>query len=164
MAGFMLTLTTCTLQPHGAESVATRSATELSPADTFPTSLHAQGPSNGRENIYEDGPGRLTKAPFRDLPCQNCHPETYADGTPVDEANYRPSCRDCHVDPAGYDEVPQERCLQCHEIGINRVSVHREAGLECMDCHTSNDVHGNGRIQETMYAPDAIEADCSRLP
>jgi hypothetical protein len=30
-----------------------------------------------------------------------------------------------------------------------------------MDCHTSNDVHGNGRILETMYDPDAIEADCT---
>jgi len=30
-----------------------------------------------------------------------------------------------------------------------------------MDCHTLNDVHGNGRIQETMYAPDAIDAACT---
>jgi len=159
MAWVMLTSTTCTLQPNGAESIAKRGAADLSPADTFPTSLHAQGPSNGRENVYEDGPGRLTKVPFRDLPCQKCHPETYADGTPVDAASYRPSCQDCHVDP-GNDQVPQERCFQCHANGFNRYSAHRKAGLECMDCHTSNDVHGNGRIQETIYAPDAIEADC----
>ena len=113
MAGVMLTSTTCTLQPRGPESVAKRSAAEISPAESFPTSLHARGPSNGQENVYEDGPGRLTKVPFRDLPCQNCHPETYADGTPVVEASYRPGCRDCHTDP-GNDEVPQERCLQCH--------------------------------------------------
>jgi hypothetical protein len=93
------------------------------------------------------------------MPCQSCHPETYADGTPVEKASYRPGCKDCHVDP-GKDEVPQERCLQCHSNGFNRYSVHREALLECMDCHTLNDVHGNGRIQETIYASDAIEASC----
>ncbi|MBW2543323.1 MAG: hypothetical protein JRF15_14650 [Deltaproteobacteria bacterium] len=160
LAGVVLATAACAPQPRGPESAAKRSAAELTPGERFPTSLHARGPSNGRENVYEDGPGRLTKVPFRDLPCQKCHPETYADGTPVDEASYRPSCRDCHVDPLGNDPVPQQRCLQCHETGFDRYSVHREAGLECMDCHTSNDVHGNGRIQQTMYAPDAIEADC----
>ena len=100
---------------------------ELTPEERFPTSLHAGGLSNGRESIYEDGPGRLTNVHFRDLPCQKCHAETYADGTPVDEASYEPSCRDCHATPG--DEVPQDRCLQCHEAGIDQYSVHREAGL-----------------------------------
>jgi hypothetical protein len=99
IAGVMLASTTCAPQPHGPDSAANRGAAELSAADRFPTSLHARGPSNGRENVYEDGPGRLTKVPFRYLPCQTCHPETYADGTPVDEASYRPGCKDCHVDP-----------------------------------------------------------------
>jgi len=107
-------------------------------------------------------PGRerwaLTQIPYGDLPCHNCHPETYADGTTVDQATYEPGCRDCHAAPG--DEVPQDRCLECHENGLYGYSVHREVGLECMDCHTSNDVHGNGRIMETMYDPDAIEANC----
>lgn len=127
------------------------------PEETFPTSLHARGPSNGRENIYEQGVGVLVKAPFRDSACQTCHAKTYADGTEVG-ADYEPSCRDCHATPG--DKVPQERCRNCHNIGFDRFSVHREAGLTCMDCHTTNDVHGNGEIQESMYAPDAIEADC----
>ena len=159
MVGDLVVLSACTRQTQEPELSAGKSSGELSPADTFPTSLHARGPSNGRENVYENGPGLLTKIPFRDLPCQKCHGETYADGTLVDEASYEPGCKDCHVTPG--DEVPQDRCFQCHETGFDRYSVHREAGMQCMDCHTSNDVHGNGRIQETMYDPDAIEADCT---
>lgn len=130
----------------------------LSPEERFPTSLHARGPSDGRESVYDDGPGRLTGVPYRDLPCENCHAETYADGTPVDAASYEPGCGDCHATPG--DAVPQDRCLGCHGIDFERPGVHREAGLECMDCHTDNDVHGTGEIFETMYDPDAVEADC----
>ena len=92
-------LATYTMQDLMAESGPETTSVELDPRDTFPTSLHARGPSNGRENLYEDGIGRLTKIPFRDLPCQNCHAETYADGTPVDEATYEPGCKDCHATP-----------------------------------------------------------------
>jgi hypothetical protein len=127
------------------------------PEETFPTSLHARGPSNGRENIYEHGLGKIVKSSFRDSACQSCHTETYADGTPVGD-EYQPSCRDCHVEPG--DSVDQERCRLCHTIGFDRFSVHREAELACMDCHTLSDVHGNGQIQESMYAPGAIEAEC----
>jgi hypothetical protein len=150
--------TVCAMRARAPEPASKAHPVELSPERRFPTSLHAGGPSNGRESVYEDGPGRLTGVPFRDLPCQKCHAETYADGTPVDEASYEPSCRNCHATPG--DAVPQDRCLQCHENGFDRTSVHREAGLKCMDCHTDNDVHGTGEIFETMYDPDAIEADC----
>jgi hypothetical protein len=149
----------CATQTRRPEPATRTTSGELSPEDTFPTSLHAQGPSNGRENVYESGPGLLTKISFRDSPCQKCHAETYADGTIVDTATYQPSCKDCHATPD--NKVPQERCFECHETGFDRYSVHREAELECMDCHTLNDVHGNGRVQETMYAPDAIEAACT---
>ena len=131
----LLTFTTQTLMAKpgsGPESETTTSG--LSPEDTFPTSLHAQGPSNGRENIWDNGPGLLTKIPFRDTGCQNCHAETYADGTPVDDATYKPGCRDCHATPG--DQVPQERCSGCHSMDLDQYSVHREAELECMDCHT----------------------------
>jgi len=158
LAAFTVSLTVCTSHTQGPEPASPANLGELSAEERFPTSLHARGASDGRRNIYEDGPGRLMGVPYSDLPCQGCHPETYADGTPVDPASYEPGCRDCHVTPG--DAVPQERCGQCHDTGGERYSVHREAGLECMDCHTSNDVHGNGRVMETMYDPDAVEADC----
>ena len=82
MASVMLTSTTCTLQPHGAELVVKRSATELSPADTFPTSLHAGGPSNGRENIYEDGPGRPPGAPSDGRRAAGCLSRVAVRGAP----------------------------------------------------------------------------------
>jgi len=148
----------CTLHSQEPQATPAARSDELLPEEGFPTSLHARGASNGRKNIHEDGPGLLPKIPYRDLPCQKCHAETCADGAAVDEASCEPGCRDCQATPG--DKVPQGRCLQCHETGFDRYSVHREAGLECLDCHTSNDVHGSGKILETMYDPDAVEADC----
>ena len=148
----------CVMHTKDSQPASEVRSGELSPEERYPTSLHARGPSDGRRNVYDDGPGLLSKAPYRDLPCHGCHPGTYADGTPVDDASYEPGCRDCHATPG--DVVPQARCLGCHSNGFDRQSVHREAGLECMDCHTSNDVHGTGKVLETIYDPDAIEADC----
>ena len=158
LAALAASLVACTTHGRDPQPAPEVRSGELSPEGRFPTSLHARAESDGRRNVYDDGPGRLTGVPYRDLPCHGCHPGTYADGTPVDDATYEPSCRDCHATPG--DAVPQDRCLGCHENGFDRYSVHREAGLECMDCHTSNDVHGNGRVLETLYDPDAIEADC----
>ena len=158
LAAAALLSSACTPHTQEPQPASAARTDEPSPEERFPTSLHTRGASDGLKNVYEDGLGRLTQIPYGDLPCHNCHPGTYADGTAVDDANYEPGCRDCHATPG--DAVPQDRCLECHENGLYGFSVHREAGLECMDCHTSNDVHGNGRIMETMYDPDAIEANC----
>jgi len=53
----LLVLAICNTQAQGPEPDPEMKPGKLSPEDTFPTSLHAQGPSNGRENIYDSGPG-----------------------------------------------------------------------------------------------------------
>jgi len=122
---------------------------------SFNESLH--NTRQGKATWYSAANGgfeSLTNIPMEDLPCQNCHAATYADGTAVDAATYEPGCDDCHVIPG--DAVAQTVCLGCHsrqgaEINLSGntnpdvanlfTDVHREAGMECMDCHTSREMH-----------------------
>jgi len=116
LAAVTLLSNACTMHNQEPQAASVVQTDELSPEERYPTSLHARGASDGLENVYEDGLGRLTQIPYGDLPCHGCHPETYADGSTVDEANYEPGCRDCHATPG--DAVPQDRCLECHENGL----------------------------------------------
>ena len=97
LAAAALLSSACTLHTQEPEPAPAARTDEPSPEERFPTSLHARGASDGFKNVYEDGLGRLTQIPYGDLPCHSCHPETYADGTTVDEATYEPGCRDCHA-------------------------------------------------------------------
>ena len=77
-------------------------------------------------------------------------------------------CTKCHADcytchgnftTAHTQKVPMEICVECHHgrVGVNYVGylggmkakgpspdVHFEKGLECADCHTFEEIHGNG--------------------
>ena len=136
---------------------------------SFPNSLHTtrQGKTTffaaengGMENLM---PGHTATS----LGCTSCHASNYADGTPVDPATYVPSCRDCHVDPVNpaADPTTDATCYRCHsrqgaEGGIGLPDVHRDAGMACMDCHTTGDVHGDGTDYASQLEPGAIHADC----
>lgn len=132
------------LPPSGGDDVSFR--------ETLPTSLH--GTTRGMEYFYlaeKGGFEEHTGVPYEDLACQNCH------------AN---SCTDCHSDSRGQDVVPQETCLGCHsrqgleafKLGIS--DAHRDAGMECMDCHTSREMHGDGTEYNSMLEEGAMDADC----
>ncbi len=134
----------------------------------FPTSLHAA--RLGKATFYEaaDGFQSLTGIPMSELACTKCHATTYADGSPVDHATYAPGCRDCHVDPEdpGAEEVSDQTCLGCHgRQGAEQnlfQDVHRSAGMECMDCHTEREMHGDGNSYASFLAPGASDAACER--
>ena len=135
------------------------------PADTFPTSFH--GAREGKRDFYEaeDGFVTLTGIPYDDLPCKNCHAAALADGTPVDNETYVPSCADCHADVEDpTSEVADSICLGCHgRQGAEQnlfSSVHREAGMGCMDCHTDREMHGDGTEYGSFLSPGAMDADC----
>ncbi|MHA2620922.1 MAG: cytochrome c3 family protein [bacterium JZ-2024 1] len=131
---------------------------------TFPTSLH--GTRVGKVTAYSAQNGgyeAVTGIPITNLHCLDCHAATYADGSPVNPATYQPSCRDCHITPG--DTPSQAICLKCHgrqanEINLGFRDVHRDRGMVCMDCHTSEDVHGDGVPYRTALDKDAIKADC----
>jgi hypothetical protein len=140
------------------------------PEDTFPTSLHFT--REGKAHYYAEENGgfeTLTGVPMTDLTCQQCHAATLADGTPVDDATYEPSCADCHadVDDPGANVVTNDICLGCHSRQKNEITffddVHRTAGMMCVRCHTAREMHGDGTAyvsQNEMGAMDAACEDC----
>jgi len=133
------------------------------PQQYWPTSLHAT--RRGKAAFYSadnDGFGALTGIALEDLWCQDCHGDTRADGTPIDDNNYQPDCSDCHVIPG--DAVAEAVCLKCHDRRrIERVhytDVHRQQGMTCMDCHTTRDMCGDGTPYQSMMEPGAMDVTC----
>jgi hypothetical protein len=136
------------------------------PAETFGTSLHFT--REGKAHYYAEQNGgfeTLTGVPMSDLACQQCHAATLADGTPVDDATYEPTCADCHADPADPGAVvTSDICLGCHSRQQNEINffddVHRTAGLICVDCHTAREMHGDGTAYVSQNAMGAMDAAC----
>ena len=142
------------------------------PAQTFPTSLHAL--RTGQSMFYSRETGgfeNLTNVPYASTTCQNCHAANYADGTPVDNATYVPSCRDCHADPANPDRntITNDTCYGCHSrqsAEKNLYSdVHRAMDFKCYNCHTSTEIHGDGTEYPSLLATQGPQcATCHPSP
>jgi hypothetical protein len=133
------------------------------PDQIFGTSLHHT--SRGLAYWYSEkqgGLGRLTGLPISEFGCTRCH---------ID------SCETCHLEQAGgirrYSRNKArspETCGKCHgfaDVEATRkrggiVDVHFEKGMVCMDCHTSGDVHGDGRAYNTLRDEGAIDARCDK--
>ncbi|RMF70520.1 MAG: T9SS C-terminal target domain-containing protein [Calditrichaeota bacterium] len=135
----------------------------------FSTSLH--GTRQGKATWYGRNNGgfeQLTDIPMSSLPCQKCHAQNFADGTPVDPATYSPDCKDCHAVVG--DKPSQEICLGCHsrqgaEITLSAsnplyTDVHRDAGMVCTDCHTKREMHGDGTSYASMLESGAMDVAC----
>jgi hypothetical protein len=132
---------------------------------TFDTSLHAT--RAGKNYWYGEATGgfeQFTNVPIEDLGCVQCHGPTDANGDPY-PPDYEPSCADCHATESAW-EVSQDQCLSCHGRQntlinvLGYTDVHRTMGFECWDCHTVDDMHGDGTEYESMLQPGAVDADC----
>ncbi len=146
----------------------------LPTVDEFATSLHAS--RRGQEYWYSKENGgfeSITEIPMDSLACQGCHGPGKANGDPIDEASYQPDCYDCH-DINNWLPVKQETCLGCHsrqkaeiDMAANPVTashfsdVHRDAGMVCTDCHTMDELHGDGKSYNSMLEPGAIKVSCT---
>jgi hypothetical protein len=153
-----MTLALLTLSPTQAVSQITKS-----PSETFPTSLHATRP--GKNHYYSMANGgfeTLTGVPMATLMCTKCHAPTRPDGTKVDDKTYQPGCLDCHKTPG--DKVSDATCIACHSRrGLEyKVStdVHHAKGLTCTSCHTTREMHGDGKKYESLLSPGAMDAKC----
>lgn len=149
----------------GGGASAAASAIEAT-TGTFTTSLHAT--RAGMKHFYSKENGGfelLSGVPYEQLACAKCHGPTYADGTPVDNATYEASCRDCHANPdaPGAQKVADATCLACHSRQKAEIAalpdVHRAAGMGCTECHTQREMHGDGASYDSMLS-GAMDAKC----
>ncbi|HEY0995509.1 MAG TPA: cytochrome c3 family protein [Gemmatimonadaceae bacterium] len=137
------------------------------PAQALPTSLH--GTAQGMKTWYTDptGFGALINVPYEQLACGQCHTgKKNADGTTSSEQD----CAQCHnagVEPstASLAATAEATCLACHsrqasENALTVGDVHRARGMKCWDCHTSREIHGDGKAYLTMFDEGATEARC----
>ena len=135
--------------------------------ENFSKSLHASrvgkvywyGADNG-------GFESMTNIPIEELGCVHCHAKTNADGEEYGE-EYEPGCGDCHPS-SDFANVQVTTCYGCHarqaveamKLGVS--DVHREAGMVCWDCHSSEDIHGDGTEYANMFEQGAIDVDCEK--
>ncbi|MBI9071597.1 MAG: T9SS type A sorting domain-containing protein [Melioribacteraceae bacterium] len=145
--------------------------TNMDMVANFETSIHKT--RAGKPYWYDKENGgfeTLTGVPIEEMGCVECHSTTDANGVAYDESNpfVEMSCKDCHANNEfSAESVSQEHCLTCHgrqaaEMGpMNLTDVHRTAGFVCWDCHTSEDMHGDGTVYSSMLEDGAIDADCS---
>jgi predicted CXXCH cytochrome family protein len=133
--------------------------------ENFVTSLHSS--RMGKATFYNETPNNgfevLTGVALTSLPCQNCHWEGQP-GAPN-------GCQGCHdtADPqlgAEVDDSMEGVCVKCHgrlatEVSMGYTDVHRDQlNMTCMDCHSKEDVMGDGNTYVSMFDDGAIDAKC----
>ena len=96
--------------------------------------------------------------------CNHCHTRGKRIGTTfvgAFEYDYQTDGKAPPWDEAGN---PQELLYTKNYLKV-REDVHFERGLQCIDCHTSIDVHGDGNIYPTtLYQVEIQCADCHGIP
>ena len=124
----------------------------------FFTSLHYTSRGMGYWYAIEHGGmENLTGIPYDNLTCSNCHAE---------------SCESCHEGESPYTgDLARnlQTCLQCHsregkiiaaDSAANQLDVHFAMGMQCMDCHSSREVHGDSIEWVSMKQPGALDTKC----
>jgi hypothetical protein len=142
-------------------------------AEDFATSLHYT--NEGMILEWQRGAGDFCELNateyFEKSNCFKCHTAT---------------CTQCHKDYASYPEghgktVGLETCDECH--GAKRVAahfsgdfaghakegphadIHYEMGLNCTDCHTTEEIHGTGELYSTELLAVTVQCeDCHVNP
>ena len=104
---------------------------------------------------------KLTGIPYDKLACNHCHAKT-CDKCHKTEINGKPAYS---VKKA----KAMKNCLKCHarekvmlkflkKKGLK--DVHFSKGMQCMDCHTAREIHGDGKEYISMREPGAMDTKC----
>ena len=128
-------------------------------ANNFTTSLHYTG--TGMKSEYEVGAaghfGINMDEYYSEWNCSNCHATT---------------CEKCHEGGHGA-QITIDTCDQCHfkkqtatfigDMPLHKskgphADIHYEKGLTCIDCHTADEMHGDGLTYDKMA--DAVTTTC----
>jgi hypothetical protein len=130
---------------------------------SVPISLH--GTADGMGYWYQASLGgyeKLTGIPYKHLQCGKCHV-----GPGGNQGQH--ICLDCHSDTRpGEELVSVTKCLSCHsrqasEIQMGVPDVHRAAGMECWDCHSHQEIHGDGQAYNSfLETPSPRCEDCHK--
>lgn len=107
------------------------------------------------------GEGKAATGERRSSGCSACHVLNAPDGQTFDDDPTVPDDRPGH--PLRHRlvlAIPEEQCNHCHTRGVLTLhsDVHQQAGVGCVDCHTSIDVHGDGNIYGAI--PHQLEVRC----
>ncbi len=128
-------------------------------------SLHAT--TRGMAYWYDKAQGGLetiTGVPYSKAGCIQCHVS---------------SCDSCHkLEKEGKSSYSteeardQKKCLACHgresfmmlkiDEQQKTTDVHVAKEMTCMDCHTSREIHGDGKIYNSMKDPGAMDVTCEK--
>jgi hypothetical protein len=101
---------------------------------------------------------QFTGVPYEQLPCKDCHEPSATGG-----------CAACHggTSPEPGAEVDASLtgvCGDCHSRQTAEAAhfsdVHRELGMDCLACHTKEDVMGDGAAYSSMLEVGAVDAAC----
>jgi len=91
--------------------------------------------------------------------CTTCHDRGKRIGT-----SYQGLMETAYKSPFLEDGSEQPKLHTKHYLHLKE-DIHLKKGMVCQDCHTSLDVHGDGRLAGTTLAPVEIECqDCHGTP
>lgn len=139
-------------------------AEETKEESIFQSSLHHT--TRGMAYWYDKDNGgleTLTGIPYSKLACSHCHVS---------------SCDKCHkislngkfaysTEAARNEEI----CLECHareaaikkiDVAAQQEDVHSLEGMQCMDCHSAREVHGDGTLYQTMKQQGVFDTSCNK--
>ena len=104
-----------------------------------------------------------SEIPISNLKCSGCHAST---------------CDVCHTKevkgkPTYSNDVPEAVCVKCHggedglafsrqNPGSELADVHIVKGMKCMDCHSAQEMHGDGTPYESAGAVGATDTTCEK--
>lgn len=130
----------------------------------FLKSLHHT--AKGMEFWYSKEKGgleSLTGIPYSKLKCQNCHVA---------------GCDRCHRTEKGKHlsytlkaSQNQTMCLKCHareqammriDLRLKQEDVHLAKGMNCSDCHSKREMHGDGTQYTSLKEPGAMDTNCEK--
>ena len=96
--------------------------------------------------------------------CTHCHTRGRRIGTTFVGMFEYDYVNDGHAPPFDEHAKPRETLFTKEYLPV-RKDVHFERGMECVDCHTSIDVHGDGNIYPaTVYQVEITCYDCHGTP
>jgi mono/diheme cytochrome c family protein len=114
------------------------------------------------------GEGRATPGEHRSSGCSACHVLTGRDGRSLGDDPTIPANRAGHPLRHRLElAIPEEQCNHCHTRGeeTRHTDGHQQAGIGCVDCHTSIDVHGDGNLYPSIQHQLEVECeDCHGTP